>query len=383
MNHATSLEPASRRIRAVGQARQAVLAVGLEADLSGIQPWLARSWQRCLGNGFNPKTKIEFEAVGQSQCRAVLDNNQHLVGAAQPAIARLARMVSGLGYFALLTDSRGIVVHVDGAIDRSDPATALARVGVDLSEQAIGTSAICTALIERHAVWLHQGEHFYEETSVFSCAGAPVFGPRAELLGMLDLTGVRAREQSQLKNLVSQVAKQIEHSLLFECSPYHCVIELSWPLGGFGAAQGSDALGYIRVDREAQITGASAAARNLFHELELLGDQCVMLSDLFATPDSEILEAFGKKMWQKTVPLWSGLNVQLKRVDTIQVPLAGNFSAPGFAVKQPEAVPIKEMESALIMKAVNDTRGNVNEAARRLGLSRATVYRKLANRKKP
>jgi sigma-54 dependent transcriptional regulator, acetoin dehydrogenase operon transcriptional activator AcoR len=91
---------------------------------------------------------------------------------------------------------------------------------------------------------------------------------------------------------------------------------------------------------------------------------------------------FGKRPWQKTVPLWSGLDVQLKRVDA-----AGMFSTAlpatsGFAAKQADAVPIKEMESALIMKAVNDTRGNVNEAAKRLGLSRATVYRKLASRKK-
>jgi sigma-54 dependent transcriptional regulator, acetoin dehydrogenase operon transcriptional activator AcoR len=382
MNYATSIEPSSRRVRAVGLARQAVLDAGLAADLSGIQPWLARSWQRCLGNGYNPTAKIEFEAVGQSQCREVTESNQHLVGAAQVAVGRLAQMVSGLGYFALLTDSRGIVVHVDGAIDRSDPATALARVGVDLSERAVGTSAICTALTERHAVWLHQGEHFYDKTSVFSCAGAPIFGPQGELLGMLDLTGVRAREQSQLKHLVSQVATQIEHSLLFKPTQQQCVLEVTWPLGGYAPSQSSETLGYIRVNRDGQISGASAAARSLFNELAFLGEQPVLLSDLFATPDSEILEVFGKRPWQKTVPLWSGLDVQLKRVDG-----AGMFSTAlpathGFAAKQADAVPIKEMESALIMKAVNDTRGNVNEAAKRLGLSRATVYRKLASRKK-
>jgi transcriptional regulator of acetoin/glycerol metabolism len=35
----------------------------------------------------------------------------------------------------------------------------------------------------------------------------------------------------------------------------------------------------------------------------------------------------------------------------------------------------------LIRKAVSDARGNVMEAARALGISRATVYRKLAQKR--
>jgi len=46
------------------------------------------------------------------------------------------------------------------------------------------------------------------------------------------------------------------------------------------------------------------------------------------------------------------------------------------------AVPLKDVETALIRKAVEQARGNVMEAARALGISRATVYRKLM-RKKP
>jgi sigma-54 dependent transcriptional regulator, acetoin dehydrogenase operon transcriptional activator AcoR len=393
MINSTSIQIPNARTRGVGQARQAVLDAGLEADLSGIQPWLARSWQRCLSKGYNPKTNIEFEAVSKFDCHSVLEHNQHLLGAAQTSIRRLAEMVSGLGYFALLTDARGVVVHVDGAIDRSEPSTALARVGVDLSEHAVGTSAICTALIERQAVWLHQGEHFYDRTSVFSCAGAPIFGPKGQLLGMLDLTGIRTREQSQLKHLVSQVATQIEHSLLFSLDRFsqsQCVVELTWPLGSYAGAatnQSGDALGFLRIDKDGVITGASATARQLFSELENLENQTVVLGDLFAVPDAEILEALGKNEWQKTVPLWSGLDVHLRRVDNANLVAASGYAARPLGAlssgaQTNDSVPIKQLESALIMKAVNETRGNIVEAARRLGLSRATVYRKLASKKK-
>jgi transcriptional regulator of acetoin/glycerol metabolism len=38
---------------------------------------------------------------------------------------------------------------------------------------------------------------------------------------------------------------------------------------------------------------------------------------------------------------------------------------------------LRDVETAMIRKAVADARGNVAEAARALGISRATVYRKL------
>ena len=47
-----------------------------------------------------------------------------------------------------------------------------------------------------------------------------------------------------------------------------------------------------------------------------------------------------------------------------------------------ESVPLKDVETALIRKAVDDARGNVARAARALGISRATVYRKIYNGKR-
>jgi transcriptional regulator of acetoin/glycerol metabolism len=43
-------------------------------------------------------------------------------------------------------------------------------------------------------------------------------------------------------------------------------------------------------------------------------------------------------------------------------------------------MPLKAMEINLIRKAVDDAKGNVMKAARALGISRATVYRKLGNK---
>ena len=64
-------------------------------------------------------------------------------------LEQLTRAIAGMRYFAMLTDARGIVVDVQGHCDRSDPrASAIGRVGIDLSEAAVGTTAIGAALEE-------------------------------------------------------------------------------------------------------------------------------------------------------------------------------------------------------------------------------------------
>ena len=70
------------------------------------------------------------------------------------------------------------------------------------------------------------------------------------------------------------------------------------------------------------------------------------------------------------VPLWSGLRVQVR-------PQPGGSGVAASASPSPDNRPrLRDVETALIRKAVADARGNVAEAARALGISRATVYRK-------
>ena len=94
--------------------------------------------------------------MGRGAQRAVAERNRALVSAARPVIDRLSRAIADTRYFAVLTDAEGIVVDVgvlpDGTDDASRYARNIARIGVDLSERAIGTSAIGTALAEQESV---------------------------------------------------------------------------------------------------------------------------------------------------------------------------------------------------------------------------------------
>ena len=363
--------PPPERSLAIAEARRELIH-GEGSHSRGsvrIEPWIVRSWERCIEAGRQPQQRVEFEPVGRSAVRHVAEHNRKLVAAARPVIERLSRAIADTQYFAVLTDAAGIVVDVGPLPNGTDAASRharnIARVGVDLSERAIGTSAISTALTEQESVWLHRGEHFFEDTSVYSCAGAPLFGPRGDCIGMLDLTGVHVVERPELRHLATLSARSIENMLVLN-EPCELRLHLSWP----GCPVGNDATeGLVCIDAEGKVTGANAAARQMLHQpLATRGPNTLHCNDLFALPLEMLFDAARRGEAVLEVPLWSGLRIEVR-------PRRGGKRPTSAA---PEARPLlRDVETALIRKAVTDARGNVAEAARTLGISRATVYRKL------
>ncbi|MDP2743206.1 MAG: histidine kinase, partial [Hydrogenophaga sp.] len=170
--------PEGERLARIERARQDILSDGAVAPTDWVEPWIDRSWRRCLARGFQPSQRLSFDAVSSAEARRALEASQPLLQAAAPVIRSLARAMADTRYFAVLTDAQGIVINVNGPIDHQNPqASAIARIGVNLSEAAVGTTAIGATLTELQPVWLHRGEHFFNDTTIYSCAGAPLFGP--------------------------------------------------------------------------------------------------------------------------------------------------------------------------------------------------------------
>ncbi len=378
----TLTQAAEIRLRGIAQARTALLDGGpLGVD---SQTWLARSWQRCLTSGQRPHQSVSFNVIPAQALRRIEEANHTLLSAARPALAKLGRAIANTRYFAILTNAQGIVVDVNGPVDRSDVrAQAIARVGVDLSERSVGTTAIGAALTELHPVWLHRGEHFFEANGCYSCAGAPLFGPDGECVGMLDLTGVDVDERPELKHLVAQSARSIENALILERleRDHHLLVRLNWP----GHTLGDETDGLVCLDGDGFVTGANQPARQMLAALALPSGQArhtIHSSDLFAMPYQMLFDAAGRDAYGQPapidVPLWSGLRLQAlsqTRGDAASNPAAPRLSGRG----DPHL--LKDVETALIHKAVIQAKGNVMQAAKELGISRATVYRKLGSKK--
>jgi transcriptional regulator of acetoin/glycerol metabolism len=359
------------RLTRIAQARQTVMCEGKALAAGWVAPWVDRSWQRCLGMGLQPDTKVVFDQISAPLLRHTLEANHGLIQAAQPILQSLARAIVNTRYFAILTNANGVVVDACGAIDHADPrAHLITRVGTDLSERSIGTTAIGTALTELQPVWLHRGEHFFDATSSYSCAGAPLFGPDGGCVGMLDVTGVDAQERPELKHLVMQSASKIENALV-TAQAHALMLRLNWP----GNALGSDAEGILCLDFEGWITGANPVARQMVPGLPAPGLDRVHVSEVFGLPFEPLFDAAQSPNKLLELPLWSGLRLQAQAIarDHEAQSLHGSAAvAPALA--------LRDVEAAMIRKALEEARGNVGQAARALGIGRATLYRKLGHK---
>lgn len=359
--------PPQQRLALIEQARKAVLESRAPLSPPLLAPWVERSWRRCLDIGLEPRQHITFDAVTSAAAQRAIEANQPLLRAAAPVIQSLSRAMAHTRYFAILTDAHGLVIDVNGPVDRHDPhAASIARIGVDLSERAVGTTAIGTTLADLQPVWLHRGEHFFDDTSIYSCAGAPIWGPDGHCVGMLDLTGVNVVEQPALKHLVTQSARSIENALTLN-RPHRLLLCLSWP----GRMPGDASDGLVGVDADGQITALNRPAA------DMLGIAAGMApghcSELFAVPVETLFDAARHQRGPLEVPLWSGL-----RLSVLAQLSQGSERGPLHGANH--RLPLKDVETAMIRKAVDDARGNVKEAAHALGISRATVYRKLGRK---
>ena len=359
----------SDRLAMIENARRAVLGGGSPGAGQRIAPWIERSWRRCLAQGFLPRQPLVFDPVPASAMKRVMETNHPLLRAAAPVIQSLARTMADTRYFAILTDAQGVVIDVNGPIDHQDRrASLIARVGVDLSEHRVGTTAIGATLAELQPVWLHRGEHFFDATSVYSCAGAPLFGPDGRCVGMLDLTGVDVPERPALKHLVSQSALSIENALTL-AKPHHLLLRLNWA----GRMPGEDSDGLVCMDRDGVMVGTNRAAADMLALAP--GAPWPHCSDVFAIPPDNLFDAARAQRDALELPLWSGLRLQvLARFND------GRASTTPQRPATHAGVPLREVETALIRRAVEEARGNVMQAARVLGISRATVYRKIGRK---
>lgn len=363
---ATPYSPAQRRLAQIDEMRRTVIAerrpAGLLADPASDRGWIERSWRRCLEAGRRPEQRLAFDSVPAQARRRAEEANHSLLKAAGPVLDQLGRAIANSHYFAILTDAQGMVIDVNGPVDNGDRrARLLARVGVDLSERAVGTSAIGAVLAELRPVWLHRGEHFFDDTAIFSCAGAPLFGPDGRCAGMLDLTGIEVPERPELKHLVAQWARSIENSMAL-AQPHALLLRLNWP----GCSLGDEGDGLAGLDGDGNVVAANTSARQMLAQLAQ-GSLPMHCSELFAMPWELLFDA-ARRDRPVEVPLWSGLVLQV----LAQSPGATPLGHPAGVDR-----PLRDVEAALIRRAVDEAHGNVQEAARVLGISRATVYRKL------
>ena len=356
-----------------------------------VTPWiqprgdespLLRSWQRCADAGMREHERITFELVSRAMLAELDDVHGDLVRAARPETERLARALRGTGCVVLLFNSRGVVID-RLCHDAGTPTALLAatRKGINVAERCVGTTAPAISLAEGMPYLVGRDAHFFANVRPFFCVAAPIDSPTGERLGALDITAYDNVPSFDLYSLVVDAAAAIENGL-FRPTPDRLVVRFHPRADLVGTALE----GLLEVGSDGRICGANRVAARLLCQPRsaLLGRAFSELFDrrlqaLFARPPSqradlvEMLTCVGLQVQARFEsaprPHWA---------DDAAARWGEGAAADGPQAGQVERRPanLRELEDQAIEQALAAFDGNVSAAARQLGISRNTIYRR-------
>lgn len=176
---------------------------------------LARSWQRSSQFGFaSPLLGRQRQRLAEAGLKTLKSRNDDLMWAAAGELASLCHELSELDAVVILTDPSGIILARMGGSSFSEEADRLDLCeGVDWSEQAIGTNAIGTTALERHALSVIGAEHLFCLNTAISCSAVPILDPTGTLAGILDLSTSLLVTHNHLLPLLKRAVIEIERRL--------------------------------------------------------------------------------------------------------------------------------------------------------------------------
>ena len=287
---------------------------------------LAASWKRSFSwYGLNPEDMTAPRVLSERELREARERIEPLLDAAQSTLDRLFLAVGSTGCCVLFTDRQGVPVDRRGAdVDDETFHRWGLWTGAVWSEEAEGTNGIGTCLAEERALTIHRDQHFHERNIALSCTVAPIYDHQGRLAGALDVSSCRADLTEGFVGLISAAVLdaarriELEHFRRMFVGARLIVVE--------GTKHGG---GVVAVDRDDLVIGATRDAR---------------LS--YGLTDARLAGRL--------------------HVDELLFPES--------ALEQD----LLHLERSGVQRALALTSGNVSAAAKALGVSRATLHRKLA-----
>lgn len=295
----------------------------IDAGSAATRSRLAASWNRSmLKHRLDPAASHQMVRLAQSELRVRRDRSGRLLSVAQTHLDRLASMLNASGCGVMLADQSGIILAQRvGTGDIAQFQDWGLCAGGDWSEANEGTNGIGTCLAEMRPIVVHRREHFLARNIDMSCIDAPIFGPEGQLVGALNVSSARADQTRCMNSLISETVlnfgRQIEGALFRAAFPGARIVEVNQ----------SDGPCLLAVDMDDLVLGATRSARRQ------LG-----LDNTGAIAPQPAADLLGQ---------------------------------------QRERAGIEGAECSALRRAFARTGGNASATARALGISRATLYRRM------
>lgn len=287
---------------------------------------VAASWRRCMTvHGLAPEEARTPWRLSDRELLEARERSGVLVAEAAGELDRLFAIIGKAGCCLLLTDEEGVALERRGSGgDDADFRGVGLWSGTVWSEASVGTNGIGTAIADGRPVVIHRDQHFLSRNIGLSCATAPIRDELGRLAAAIDISTCRDDASEMALSILSQAVRdaagRIEANLFRRAFAGARIVLV--PVDRAGPA-------LLAVDRDDLVLGATRAARQWLG----LDDRRIAAG----VPASDLLDE----------------------------------RASGEGTELPDA------ERAALRRVLSRTNGNVSMAAGLLGISRATLYRKM------
>ncbi|MRG58196.1 GAF domain-containing protein [Phyllobacterium sp. SYP-B3895] len=316
----------------MGRLHEGLHAEHIQTALAGdaaAQSALVASWGRSMRlYGLNPEEHTPPNVLTNRELSEARERLGSLIDTASGTLDRLYTAVGGAGCCVLLADKEGVPVDRRGyAGDDTTFYKIGLWTGAVWSEESEGTNGIGTAIAEQRSLTIHRDQHFRSRNTALSCTVAPIFDHRGRLMAVIDVSSARSDLTEDFVKLIAMAvvdaARRVEAENFRLAFPKARIV-----MAGDNIAGDRVVNALIAVDQDDLVIGASRSARHVFG----LTDESLS----GPLPAANLL----------------GQEIDPER---------------GFA----------SAERSVIRRALSNAGGNVSLAAGMLGMSRATLHRKL------
>ncbi|KQV28399.1 Fis family transcriptional regulator [Rhizobium sp. Root1203] len=298
-----------------------------QRDSAAASSSVVASWRRCIAmHQLAPEDRRTPLRLTDQEFRRAREESERLITSASDELDRLFTTTGKAGCCLLLTDRNGIALERRGATADDKQFHDLGLwTGSVWTEASIGTNGIGTAIADERAISIFRDQHFFCSNINLSCTTAPIRDHRGQLAAALDISTCRDDVNEMTLAIIAQMVR--DAAMRIEINLFRSAFAGARFLMVPAGANPASAL--LAVDRHDLVLGATRAAR-------------------------------------------VALKLDDRRI-AAGIPAADALQESRLSDDED----LLDAERAALLRALSRSGGNVSQAAIALGISRATLHRKM------